>query len=119
MESKEKALVIAFLDQLMTNAAILKNSLDSARGPSRPQGSTPASTAKTEGPGWTPLSEMDEGDKLDVISCVLVDGVWTMKIRYVGSEEFARIAGRMREIGGSYVKEYKNSRFEIPDRRRT
>lgn len=34
--------------------------------------------------------------------------------QFLGSENFAKIAGIVRELGGQYVSEGKNSRFELP-----
>ena len=55
------------------------------------------------------------GDLADLLTFTVKNGtVVVMPRQFLGAENFAKIAGVVRGLGGQYVSEGKNSRFEVP-----
>ena len=51
----------------------------------------------------------------DLLAFTVSDGKVVVRARqFLGSENFAKIANIVRGLGGTYVSEGKNSRFELP-----
>jgi len=61
------------------------------------------------------ISELFSEDLRSLLSFEETAAAWILKPRrFLGSENFSKIAAIVREAGGSYISAGKNSRFEIP-----
>ena len=55
------------------------------------------------------------GDLADLLSFTVKNGTVVVTPRqFLGAENFAKIAGVVRGLGGEYISQGKNSRFELP-----
>jgi len=55
------------------------------------------------------------GDLADLLTFTVKNGTVVVTPRqFLGAENFAKIAGVVRGLGGQYISEGKNSRFEVP-----
>jgi hypothetical protein len=58
------------------------------------------------------------GDLADLLSFAVKNGTVVVTPRqFLGAENFAKIAAKVRELGGTYISAGKESRFEMPLRK--
>jgi len=83
----------------------------------------PASTPSVSAPAAAPakkgsINEIKQAFSPDLVAMLLFDErekIFIVKPRrFLGSDNFAKIAAVVRELGGEYVSAGKNSHFKIP-----